>query len=283
MSDALTPHLDLREHLSVSAGEDELARYVMEPSPSFESPRPYWHPIRSRAGVVVSQTRPADHSWHWGLSLAVSNVHVSARGEEVNLWGGVTWVTGQGYQQLANNGSQRHEGWEVATEDGVVQSLSWCTPDGTPFLAERRSFRARTAPADGWELETTSAWTNLTEGEVRFASPTTAGRPNAGYGGFFLRCSDALLGAAVDLDGERLTADEAQGQAGSSMTLTDTGGAVSVGMRAESANPVSPTPWFVRTDPVVMLCAAPFFHTEWVLPAGSSATWSWQLLVTDLR
>ena len=31
-----------------------------------------------------------------------------------------------------------------------------------------------------------------------------------------------------------------------------------------------------------MLCAAPFFHTEWALPARSTATWSWHLRVTDI-
>jgi len=66
------PQLVLGNDLAVRAGGIELARYVIEPAPKFESPRPYWHPIRSRAGVIVSETRPLDHSWHWGLSIAVS-------------------------------------------------------------------------------------------------------------------------------------------------------------------------------------------------------------------
>jgi hypothetical protein len=284
MSDApAVPHLDLAEQLTVRSGGGELARYVMEPAPAFESPRPYWHPLRSPAGVVVSGNRPPDHSWHWGLSIAVSNIRIAALGEEVNLWGGVTWVRDQGYQQLPNNGTQRHEAWEAATDREVVQRLTWCTPAQTPFLDERRSVRVREADGgSGWVLETTSTWTNLTEGELRFGSPTTAGRPNAGYGGFFLRGGDLLLGADVDLDGERLSAEQARGRAGSAMTLTSPQAKVSVGMQASPANPVAPTPWFVRTDPVVMLCAAPFFHDEWPMPHGSTSTWSWRLVVTDV-
>jgi len=72
-------------------------------------------------------------------------------------------------------------------------------------LAEKRAVSAsNTADADGWQLATTSTWMNMTDRQIRFGSPTTAGRPNAGYGGFFLRGSAALLGAHVALDGERL-------------------------------------------------------------------------------
>jgi hypothetical protein len=277
------PQLVLGSDLAVRAGDDELARYVMEAAAPFESPRPYWHPIRSRGGVVVSESRPPDHSWHWGLSIAVSNVHVEDFHEEVNVWGGVTWVPERGYEQLANNGSQRHNGWESVSAPRATQRLSWCTAHGRVFLAEERTVGvSASAHAAGWQLETTSTWTNVTGRPIRFGSPTTAGRPNAGYGGFFLRGSAALLGAQVALDGEQLTAAEAQGRAGSTMVLTSARAPVAVAMSAAPSNPVTPTCWFVRTDPVAMLCAAPFFDTEWALPADTSATWSWQLRVTDV-
>ncbi len=280
---ASEPRLVLGSDLAVQAGGAELARYVMEPAPPFESPRPYWHPIRSRAGVVVSESRPPDHSWHWGLSIAVSNIYVDDLHKEVNLWGGVTWVPRHGYEQLANNGSQRHDGWESVSERQAVQRLSWCTAEREVFLAEKRTVGASvTDDADGWQLETTSTWTNVTGRQIRFGSPTTAGRPNAGYGGFFLRGSAALLGAQIALDGRRLTAADAQGRAGSTMVLTGARAPVAVAVSASPSNPVTPTCWFVRTDPVAMLCAAPFFHSEWALSAGASATWSWQLRVTDI-
>ena len=280
---AAEPRLVFGSDLLVRAGDDALARYVLTQGAPFESPRPYWHPIRSRAGAVVSECRPPDHSWHWGLSIAVSNIHVEDLREEVNAWGGVTWVPGRGYEQLPNNGSQRHDGWEAVSEHSAVQRLSWCTAGGEVFLAEVRTLRASmTADASAWQLESTSTWTNVTGRQIRFGSPTTAGRPNAGYGGFFLRGSAALLGARVALDGEPLTDAEAQGRVGSTMVLTGTRAPVAVAVSAAPSNPVTPTPWFVRTDPVAMLCAAPFFHTEWALPAGASDTWSWQLRVTDI-
>ena len=254
------PQLVLGNDLAVRAGGIELARYVIEPVPKFESPRPY----------RIS-------------SIAVSNIYVEAVQDEVNLWGGVTWVPGHGYKQLANNGSQRHDGWESVSERRVVQRLSWCTATQRVFLAEKRAVSAsNTADADGWQLATTSTWMNMTDRQIRFGSPTTAGRPNAGYGGFFLRGSAALLEAHVALDGERLSAAEAQGRTGSTMILTGTRAPVTVALSDSPSNPVTPTCWFVRTEPMAMLCAAPFFHTEWALPARSTATWSWHLRVTDI-
>lgn len=54
-----------------------------------------------------------------------------------------------------------------------------------------------------------------------------------------------------------------------------------VAMGADPGNPVAPAPWFVRVEPVVMLCAAPFFHEEWALPAGLPVTWRWRVAIGD--
>lgn len=47
----------------------------------------------ARACVVVSEARPPDHSWHWGLSIAVSNIYVDDFDQEVNTATGLspTW------------------------------------------------------------------------------------------------------------------------------------------------------------------------------------------------
>ncbi|WOP19320.1 DUF6807 family protein [Raineyella sp. LH-20] len=272
------PRLVLADDVTVIANGLHLARCVIEPTPAFESPRPYWHPLRTLHGAVVSDHRPPDHSWHWGLSLAVANIRVNALDEEVNLWGGVTWVTGDGYRQLNNNGSERHDGWRTSA-GGATEDLTWCTAGGQEFLAETRAHRL-VAVRTGWALRVTSTWRNLTDDVIVFGSPTTAGRPNAGYGGFFLRGSEALRGARVELDGSPIDADAAMGERGMAMSLLAPGG-LRVTMRSLPGNPVEPTPWFVRTDPVVMLCAAPFFHTQWTLSAGQQVTWVWELQIED--
>lgn len=132
-----------------------------------------------------------------------------------------------------------------------------------------------------WRLDIESEWTNVSTGAVRFGSPATAGRPNAGYGGLFLRGAQDLRGAEVILDGEVMTAAQAMGQRGNWLALSQPTASRSLVMIAHSDNPVQPTSWFVRTDQTVMLCAAPFFHEEWELGSGRTARWTWSLLVAD--
>src|SRR5690606_32857639 len=69
-----------------------VAEYVLDPvlDPTL-SPRPYLHPVRTRAGVTLTDALPADHRWHLGASLAVQDV------SGTNLWGGRTYVRGTGY------------------------------------------------------------------------------------------------------------------------------------------------------------------------------------------
>jgi hypothetical protein len=235
-----------------------------------ESPRPFVHPLRTPSGVVVSDLRPADHDWHHGLSLAVSNIRLGDEPGEINLWGGVTWVAGDGYRQLDNNGSQLVE--SVAQEhDSVRLRVGWYDAHGRRFLEEERTMRVHEGPT-ATVLEVVSEWTSQTDRPLGFGSPTTAGRPGAGYGGLF------RLGGARVLAPRGESAD-AMGVPEEWLALVGAG--VTVAMRADPANPVAPTPWFVRSEGTPMLCAAPFFHEVWTLPPAESARWRWQVLVAD--
>ena len=62
------------------------------------SPRPYLHPVRSMAGVVLTARHPADHDWHFGVGMAIPDVNGTS------FWGGGTYVHGQGYVLLDNHG-----------------------------------------------------------------------------------------------------------------------------------------------------------------------------------
>src|SRR6188472_3381039 len=96
------------DRLLMRAGDAVLAEYVFRPDhPTFESPRPYLSPIRTPGGELVSLYRPHDHVWHKGIAWSLPVV-----GDE-NFWGGPTFVRGQGYLQLANNGSQVHRSFDA--------------------------------------------------------------------------------------------------------------------------------------------------------------------------
>jgi len=63
-----------------------VADYVVRPELALAlSPRPYLHPVRTLAGVRVTEAVPRDHPWHLGLSIAVQHVQ-GADGRTANLW-----------------------------------------------------------------------------------------------------------------------------------------------------------------------------------------------------
>ena len=113
--------------LGLACGQAQLLRYVYRPSrPAGRVAPAVLHPLRTRGGALVSGYRPADHPWHQGLSWALPNV-----GTE-NFWGGPTYQRGDGYRQLANHGTVRHDRCAAAGvqdgELGLDEQLTWLTP-----------------------------------------------------------------------------------------------------------------------------------------------------------
>ena len=109
--------------------------------------------LRTRDGRDVTAYRPDDHVWHKGLSLALPVVGAH------NFWGGPTYVRGEGYVQLANNGAQVHTSFAasdtpIAEAAGGIarldERLDWVTEQGETLLREARTITAR--PIDGRRL-----------------------------------------------------------------------------------------------------------------------------------
>ncbi|MEU6431707.1 DUF6807 family protein [Microbispora sp. NPDC046973] len=145
-----------------------------------DAPRPYLHPVRTLGGAVVTETRPADHPHHFGVSVAVSDV------DGVNFWGGSTYVPGRGHVTLPNHGRQRRLVLR-AVEGGYAEELEWTGPGGRVLLRERRTLTAR-ALDDAWALDVAITLTGGTTGNtVAIRSSACKGRAGAGYGGFFWR------------------------------------------------------------------------------------------------
>ncbi len=148
----------------------------------------------------VTAYRPDDHVWHKGLSLALPVVGPH------NFWGGPTYVRGEGYVQLPNNGAQVHTSFAasdtpVAEAAGGIarldERLDWVTQQGDLVLREARTITARLLSDDAWALTWRSALRNESTDAVAFGSPTTKGRENAGYAGLFWRGPAEFTGGAI--------------------------------------------------------------------------------------
>ncbi|WP_395243972.1 PmoA family protein [Agromyces sp. MMS24-K17] len=265
-----------------------LAEYVFRPDhPTYESPRPYLSPIRTLAGELVSLYRPHDHVWHKGIAWSLPVV-----GDE-NFWGGPTFVRGEGYVQLPNNGTQRHLGFEAApdatapdtTPTGrVVESLDWIAEGGEHLFAERRVLSAAVVADDAWVLGFETRLRNVADHPIPIGSPTTRGRENAGYGGLFWRGPRAFTGGTI-LAPEVSGGDELRGTRHPWMGFTgvhDGSGARStLVMVDDPGNVQHPPQWFARTEEFACLCPAPFFSEEHEVAPGEDLVIRVAVVVAD--
>ncbi len=291
------------DRLIVRADGAVLAEYVHRPTDvRLESPRPYFSPIRTLAGEVVSLFRPHDHVWHKGITWSLPVV-----GDE-NFWGGPTFVRGEGYVQLPNNGEQRHLAFEAsaaeasaaeasaaeasgatttdaaAGEARVVERLEWRTEGGETIFDERRTLAASVIDDDAWLLGFETRMTNRTDRTIPIGSPTTRGRENAGYGGLFWRGPRSFTGgdllAPGVVGGEELRGTRAPWM-GFSGRHDGTGGASTVVMIDDPGNLQHPPQWFARTEQFACLCPAPFFSEEHAVEPGATMTLRYGVVIAD--
>jgi hypothetical protein len=263
--------------LTVTAGDVDIARYAFDTGgAASEGPKPFLHPLRALDGAPLTAYRPWDHRWHKGLQMTWT--HVSGE----NFWGGPTYRRGTGYSQLDNVGRMRHDGFASQTDAGAevafTQKLTWITRAGEPWVSEQRTHRFHGVDAERglWMLDFSTTLRNISERELEFGSPTTEGRPNAGYTGFAMRMPRAWTGGRVLADGldDEAGADAVMGTQALWVAVSgqhdevDGGGTVLVFAGTSSAAP--PVKWFVRSEPFPIVAPSPSFDEHIVLPPGGT-------------
>lgn len=256
----------------VTAAGVEIARYAFDPGgAASEGPKPLLHPLRALDGAPLTAFRPWDHRWHKGLQMTWT--HVSGQ----NFWGGPTFQRGTGYTQLDNVGRIRHDRFASTTdagdEAGFTEELTWITWAAEEWIAETRThrFHGLDAARGLWVLDFETVLRNVSGRELVLGSPTTQGRPAAGYTGFVIRMPRAWTGGRV-LAPAAEGADAVMGTEAEWVAFSgehdehDGGGTVLAFAGASSAAP--PIKWYVRSEPFPVLSPSPSFDEEIVLAAG---------------
>ena len=272
-------------------GEVELFAYNYAPTyDPWESRKPYFHPVRSLAGNVVTGYRPHDHVWHKGIQM--TSAHLSVPGDPVgqNFWGGNTYVHGKGYIEVDNVGRQQHEEWEKLEADGetavLAHRLTWITAKDVPWLAERRSIVVGEVneKEKRYSMDFRMVLKNMHKQTLLFGSPTTAGRPAAGYGGLFWRGPRDFLKGSI-LAGNRLKGPEVMGQRAPWLAYQGkhdgSNGRTTLLFVDRPGNPDYPNKWFVRNDPFAVVSFAFSFDREVPLEPGASMTLNHRIVVAD--
>lgn len=242
------------------------------------SPRPYLHPVRTLAGVVVTATHPADHDWHTGVGMAIPDVNGSS------FWGGGTYAHGTGYQLLDDHGAVTGDAVE-AGPSGFDQRLRWAGRSGRTELVEHRGVRWTALTPQTWRLGFTSALT--AEHGATIGSPGSRGRVGGGYGGFFWRfpaCADVDVFTATARGEEAVHGSVTPWVAWSADFAAGPGlsGPATVVVRSIGAGPV-PDPWFVRVSGYPGLGSALAWDRPLVLGPGETLERAFDVVVADGR
>ena len=270
----------------------------------FETPKPHLHPVRTLAGNCVTVYRPHDHLWHHGIAMTFAHLTgrtAAGKTESQNFWGGNVYVHGEGYQRIPELvGTQRHREWERMQCDAAGIQLrhrvTWVEHDGAEWLDETRALSIVDvdAGAGWWALDFESTLRNVSPAALVFGSPTTAGRPNAGYGGLFWRGPRSFNKGTILADGG-LEGPAVMGQRGRWLAYTGKhdgtdGAAAAVASPAAQSTLIfvdrpgsfrHPTKWFVRDEPYGCASFAVTFDAEHTLPPGATIELRHRIVVAD--
>jgi hypothetical protein len=285
----LTVRHDIDRSVSIAHRGQDLLTYVYSPDDAqLESPRPYFHPLYTLGGDLVSLLRPHDHVWHKGIAWSLPNVGPH------NFWGGPTYVHGQGYVQMANNGSMDHQRFMAleASDDRALAAheLVWHAQPvpgqgvGAEIVHEARSLAVTVPTGDAWVLTFSSAITNVSGEQLDIGSPTTKGRENAGYGGLFWRGPRSFTGGTIlapgYAGGEQIRGARAEWM-GFTGQQDGTASHSTLLMVDDTTNPAHPPQWFMRNELFAGVNPAPFFSQEVPFGPGQRLTFRYAVVIAD--
>ena len=254
-------------------GEQLVTLYrACEELPRNDSPKPCFAPIYTPSGELITEYRPADHTWHTGLYFGW--VHVN----QANLWGGGWYIPERDrYEDVEHtHGIQRHDQFTrlEADADGIAveEKLTWLDADDQPLVAETRSYRFY--PLDG---RAGYRWLIDTRIEPAVDKVTLGASRAARYSGLELRmgppfadafhcCSEGREGHE-NIMGQRARWVGASGAAGGMVVMMD-----------HPANPRHPVTWFTRAN---LLGAGLLMEDDLKLQKGESLELRYAFLVLD--
>lgn len=246
-----------------------------------DTPKPFIHPLRTPAGVVVTGFGPEDHTWHHGLQFAMPRVDAH------NLWGGGTYMDpGTGYVVVEDQGRIEHLGWTDGRDGGtarISESLRWLGHGGEPLLDEDRrwSFRIADVGAPALVVDFATTLRSATGAEVSLQTPAQRGRPDGGYGGLFLRLGEGFRADAIDGDGVDLAESGGESRTMIVHGTTGDGSRVTLGLAFGDEPRQGHHRWLHRFDPFSAIGWACAYVDALTVPAAGSLSFAHRLVVAD--
>ena len=199
----------------------------------WDAPRPFVHPLRTRAGAVLTVEAPADHPWHHALWSTIKFVNGENFWEEYGEFG-----------LLRTTSVDRVDGPGGPVESAMIE---WERPGGAGVVIDERRTIAHVGLADdAYALDWVVELRPRVDVELDRTPYTTWG----GYGGLTLRGAPDWTDTALQLADDPATHEQLRGEPARWCHLQgrvglDAGPAVAgVAILDHPTNARHPTPWY---------------------------------------
>jgi hypothetical protein len=247
------------------ADEQPLWRYVYG-----GKPKPFFHPLCTPSGHVLTNFEPHDHFWHRGLWFTIKFIN------HENFW-----------EEHPPFGTQRTLLPPTITharhgQISVFSALDWISPDQTSVvIQEQRLFAYRPIDAASYAID----FTFILKPRVEVLLDRTVFTTWGGYGGLTFRGSrnwqDSRLLFSDGLTSDRPTPKQATWCDLSGKLDGGAGQSGGIAIFDHPDNPRHPTPWYGATGPGHYFNAAFLFNESMSVPAGERLTLRYRVYVHD--
>lgn len=271
------------ENLVAKLAGVQIFTYVIDTShvPAQDTPKPYFHPVRTLSGEVVTDFAPEDHPWHHGITVAFPRVN------DHNLWGGGTYLgPDSGYVVQSDHGEIKHHKWLTinAAAGTFSHELGWYGQNNELLLTETRSWKVNAinhGGNKGWQLELHTSFRNELATDISLETPQQRGRADGGYGGLFFRMSADLTDFNLFVNGDPSRGSGDEGHDLVIQAQTSEGEEATIAMEYQNGIPVERQKWLYRVTPFPLAGFAVAYDEGLVIPVGESFAFSHRIGVLD--
>jgi len=258
------------EHtLALVSGTNVVWRIVADPAEG----KPYFHPLATPGGTLLTDLRPPDHPWHRGLWWSWKFINGLNYWEEDRLT-----HRSQAATELVAARLQPHDD-NSAELSFSINYHPWNAP---PVLAEQRTIKV-SAPANGaYEMDWTADFTACAD--VLLARTPLPGEPgggpSGGYAGLSMRLNPATRSWVFENSEGASGAPALHGKPASWVRFSAGPDAPAVTIFDDSKNLRYPTPWFLRQD-MPYFSPALLFAKPLHMGTGEKLHLHYRIFITD--
>lgn len=249
---------------------------------SFDTNRgkPFFHPVCVRGGPALTNFKPEDHPWHYGLWFSWKYINKANYWEEDRRTGRAEGATRWGVPIIET----RPDG-----SASIKLDLSYVHPSGRVDLTEERVLQISAPKFDGsYTIDWQATFTAGEHGAFLDRTPMPGepgGQVNGGYAGLSLRAAGPPLGISfVCSTGlvSRFEHDRARPSAAAlGCNFADGTNCIgSIAILSDPGNGFENPPWYiVNSDVMRFACAAILAPKPLTIPAGGKLNLRYRIIV----